>query len=221
MKFYGDLVCVAGCLLTAVFAIGVDGSGTEVSAERRLRDFLAASIYPPENRVLDAGEAPLAEVPTVPGDAQGSAVISGFRGEQLNNGSLSVFFSVKVAVPGTYSFRTYLIDAQGVPRLQSLITQSLPAGERRLSFVFYGKAIRDKTSGGRFRLQGILGEKLPGTDGQQGRLAYFSSPYETRSYALREFTDKAWDSPDKRARVKSLKEEIQQERRSSRKQNPR
>lgn len=197
----------------AVFAQHIDGSHTEVSAERRLKDYLAATILPPENRLLDGSDSALGQVPTVPGDASAAAEIIGFAGENLLHGSLQISFRVRVREAGGYSFRTYLSDDAQKPFLQSLVTRNLTAGEHKLSFRFYGKAIRISGVKGNYRLTGIVGEKLPAEKGSSGKLALCSQSYRTRSYAITDFTDKDWDSPEKRRKIRELKDEIAKERR--------
>ena len=53
-----------------------------------------------------------------------------------------------------------------------------------------------------------LAEKLPDDGGAAGALAKFLKPHKTREYDLGQFTDKVWDSAEKRARIRELKKEI-------------
>lgn len=191
----------------------VDGSNTEVSAESRLRDYLASSVYPPDLRVLQESDPDLEQVPTIPGNAEACANILRFTGEEAKSGSLIVRFEVLVAVPGAYSFRTYLSENKGKPRLQVITTHELSAGRHQLLFNFYGKALRDFARSGLYRLAGILGEKLPDAQGRQGRLRFFAANYQTRKYDIHTFTDRVWDAPEKRAKVKELENEARSERR--------
>ena len=51
----------------------VDGSHTEVSAAVRLKDYLQVAEFPPGIQVVRPGDAALADVPTIPGDARQAA----------------------------------------------------------------------------------------------------------------------------------------------------
>lgn len=212
MKWLPHLLFSASPLLALV-----DGSSSEVSAERRLRDYLAASVYPPDLRVLSPGDPVLDQVPAIPGNAEACASILRFTSDEAKGGSLVVRFEVLIVVPGTYSFRTYLSESDGKPRLQVITTRELSAGRHHLSFIFYGKALRDTARSGRYSLPGILGEKIPDAQGRQGRLAFFAKNYETRKYDMRVFTDRIWDAPEKKARIREIESEIRSERQGRKK----
>ncbi len=193
----------------------VDGSGTEIPAAIRLKDYLKRSQYPETNRLLQSGEPSLFDIPLMPGDASAAASITAFAGEKLSRGSLQIQFRVKVQQAGFYSFRTQLLAEDKKPLVEALLHQRLKAGEHTLHFLIYGKAIRDCGAAGPFLLPGIVGEKLPADGsveaGQQGALSPLRFAYKIRKYRSQDFTDKEWTSPEKQATIKRLQREIRQE----------
>ncbi|AFM11588.1 hypothetical protein Turpa_0939 [Turneriella parva DSM 21527] len=193
----------------------IDGSGTEIPAATRLRDYLLRSRYPETNRLLKSDDPSLFETPLLAGDASAAATITAFAGEKLHHGSLRIFFRVSVRQPGFYSFRTQLMAETGRPLVEALLHQSLGAGEHQLYFFVYGKALRDAGASGSFVLPGIVGEKLPedGITGaaQQGALSALRLTYKTQPYRSAVFTDKEWTSPEKQATIRRLQREIRQE----------
>jgi len=190
----------------------VDGSNTEVSAAIRLKDYLRTAELPPNLQVLNPGDTPLAALPTIPGDAKESAEIVRVVGENMRAGSLQIVALVRIHQPGSYSFRTDLIDSQG-KGLRTMVVKKLGKGARKIEFNFYGRAIRRHLSAGVFTVPGILGEKLPDDGGTAGKLTYYGVSYPTRPHHLSEFSDRVWDSPEKRAYIRALEREIAEERR--------
>jgi hypothetical protein len=201
----------------------IDGSGTEIPAATRLRDYLLRSRYPETNRLLQSDDLSLFEIPLISGDASPSAIITAFAGDKLHRGSLRIFFRVSVRQPGFYSFRTQLISEKGRPLIEALLNQRLKAGEHTLHFFVYGKALKDSGANGSFILPGIVGEKLPEgglpVAAQHGALSPFLSAYKTQVYRPKDFTDREWTSREKQATIKRLQREIQQEQRN-RKNSP-
>jgi hypothetical protein len=193
----------------------IDGSNTEVSAAQRLKDYLQSAEFPPNLQVLRPGDAALAVVPTIPGDARHAAEIVRFLGEQVRAGSLEVTALVRVHVPGEYSFRTDLRDTEG-NALRVMVNARLKQGEQKIKFVFLGRAIRRHLRAGVFSLPGIVGEKLPDDGGIAGRLAYFAQEFHTQPHHATQFSDKVWDAPEKRARMRELERELAEERRQKR-----
>jgi len=193
----------------------VDGSGTEIPAATRLKDYLQHSQYPETNRLLQSGDLSLFATPLVSGDASATASIMSFSGEKLSRGSLQILFRVKIQQAGFYSFRTQLTSEQGKPLVEALLHKTLKAGEHNLHFLIYGKAIRDCGATGPFLLPGIVGERLPADgsveNGQQGALQPYRSVYKTQKYRADDFTDKEYTSPEKRAMIQRLKLEIKSE----------
>ncbi|GAB4436991.1 MAG: hypothetical protein OHK0011_20050 [Turneriella sp.] len=199
-------------LLSTGLAAQVDGANTEVSAAVRLKDYLQAAEFPPNLQVLRPGDAALPDVPTIPGDARQAAQIVRFLGEQVRAGSLEVFALVRVEITGEYSFRTDLRDAEG-NALRVTVNAKLNKGEQKIKFVFFGRAIRRNLRAGVFSLPGIVGEKLPDDGGLAGRLEYYATEYRTQPHHATQFSDRVWDAPEKRARIRALEREIAEERR--------
>ncbi|HNA79872.1 MAG TPA: hypothetical protein PKY99_10485, partial [Turneriella sp.] len=185
------------------------------SAAVRLKDYLQVAEFPPGIQVVRPGDAALADVPTIPGDARQAAQVIRFLGEQVRAGSLEVVALVRVEVAGEYSFRTELKDMQG-NTLRVMLNAKLAPGDQKIKFVFFGRAIRRHLRAGIFSLPGIVGEKLPDDGGAPGRLQYYAGEYRTQPHHAAQFSDKAWDSPEKRARIRALEREIAEERRSQR-----
>lgn len=200
------------CLFSAQRSAQVNGSNTEVSAAVRLKDYLQVAELPPNLQVVRPGDAALPDLPTIPGDARQAARVLRFAGAHLRAGSLEVTARVQVDSAGVYSFRTDLHDQQA-NALRAIVHAKLSAGEHSIRFVFFGRAIRRNLRPGRFALPGILGEKLPDDGGAAGRLEYHAQIFRTPPYRAAQFSDKPWDSPEKRAWVRELEREVAAERR--------
>lgn len=204
------VACVAlGSAIAVKTSAQVDGSNTEVSAARRLTDYLKQSELPPDNRVLAPDDLPLQQLPRIPGDASAAATINGFSGERLHRGSLEVAFRVHVHVRGSYSFRTQLFapDRCGI---EAMVNKKLSPGVHELRFRFFGRALR-RCAPGSYTLAGILGEKLP-DDGVMGALPYYAQVYTTKVYPHAAFSDVVYDSPEKRAKIRALEREMREEK---------
>jgi hypothetical protein len=209
------LLVVAIVSLNKPGSAQIDGSNTEVSAAQRLKDYLQAAEFPPNLQVLRAGDTALSQLPTIPGDARHAAEIVRFLGEQVRAGSLEVTALVRVHVAGEYSFRTDLRDTEG-NALRVMVNAKLNKGEQKVRFVFFGRAIRRHLRAGVFSLPGIVGEKLPDDGGSAGRLEYYANEYRTQPHHATQFSDKVWDAPEKKARIRALEREIAEERRQQR-----
>lgn len=210
-----SMLRVGLCLPLAAVSALVDGSNTEVSAATRLKDYLQSTEFPPNLQVLQPGDLELPAIPTIPGDARHAAQIVRFVSEQVRAGSLEVVALVRVQLAGEYSFRTDLRDTDG-NALRTTVNVNLRQGEQKIRFVFFGRAIRRNLRAGVFSLPGIVGEKLPDDGGSAGRLEYYANEYRTQPHHAAQFSDKVWDAPQKRERIRALKREIAEERRQQR-----
>lgn len=188
----------------------VDGSNTEVSATQRLKDYLQQSKYPENNWLIKPDDFSLENTPTLPGDASAAAKIEAILTDKISRGSLVVSFKVAIKQPGSYSFRTYLQSDGAKNLVHAMATRKLAPGSHTVEFLFYGKAIRDCGYFGRYTVPGIVGEKLPDDDASaaSGKLHFLKAVYITKSYAREKFTDRDWDSKEKRAKIKALQAEI-------------
>lgn len=210
MRHFALLAATLSPSLMGSMSAQVDGSHTEVSAERRLADYLKQSEIPPDNRPLQADDLPLDQLPRIPGNASATATIIGFSSERMHQGSLEIAFRVQVKAGGSYSFRTQLF-ARDQCGIEAMVNKKLKPGQHELRFRFFGRALR-RCASGKYTLPGILGEKLPDDGGTMGALAYYNKPYTTRSYRREDFSDAVYDSPEKRKKIRELEREVRQEK---------
>lgn len=206
---------------------GIDGENTEVSAARRLEDYLADSRYPVNSR--PAGEdtpTDLTKWPGLPPTKSDSAQIRAYAGEQLRDGSLFVDIAVDVREAGRYSFFTVLRESTtGRALAISTVTRDLVVGETRVSFEFYGLVLRETAAAPadaaeKFVIPAVGGERIPNDfeleelmmgkreTSPAGRLAFLQEMHTTAAYKSGQFTNRVWDGPEKRARIAELEAEV-------------
>ncbi len=135
-----------------------------------------------------------------------------------------MFARVDALEAGRYSFTTVLHDATtGQALATGTLTRDLPAGRTRIPLEFYGLILSEKKATGPFLVKGLLGERLLNdteikdlTEGKlpvspEGVLEPLGVEYRTRAYLLEQFTDREFDSPEKRQRIRDLEAEVRQE----------
>lgn len=221
-------ICLALVACDGPMGPQVDMGDVRVSAARRLKDYRELSRYPDQSRPANAETPELGDWPGMNKQRVSSARIVGWDGDALRDGSLYVYAKVDVKEAGRYSFTTVLEEAAGGRKIAvSTPTLDLPAGPARVPLQFYGLILREAGTGGPFRLPGLLGERLLSdedvrrlTAGElksnpEGVLAPLETGYTTAAYANADFTDREWDSPEKRRRIKELEAEVRAENQPS------
>ncbi len=144
------------------------------------------------------------------------------------DGSLIVMAEVDVVKPGYFIFDANLFDSLDTPVAYTRTKVELKKrGPQEVKFVFFGRVIRDQSPQPPFRVRNVRGRRNmlglnppdPAKNPEffKNRTAYeqvipwYQGTYQTRgSYAnLAVFSDKEWDSPEKRSKLEFLKKEIE------------
>ncbi|MBL8018126.1 MAG: hypothetical protein JNM27_00555 [Leptospirales bacterium] len=199
---------------------------TAVDPITRLEHYRKESRYPPDSRPAQNLSFDLGQIPLVDGDATRDASIARFVSDALEDGSLSVRFQVQVKTAGRYSFKTIVADEREKPLALCLLTQDLKSGTHTLTFRLYGLIVREAIPSGNvkasFQFPGIVGERLPNdqelqqfAEGKlarppQGALKTLHQKYVTQKYSPNGFSDREWDSAEKRNRIQELEAEVKQ-----------
>lgn len=154
--------------------------------------------------------------------------------ERLENGSLVIDTVVEVKRECKFIFQANLYDMKGNPTHWVTTNTVLEPGFRTVSFVFFGKIFHDSGSEGRFTLRELRGtcENLPfpaswiGNPAKVDAIAnaapleepvMYYMPYTSRSYTtqreyrLKDFSNAAWSSPEKEARIREMEESAKHE----------
>lgn len=222
LRFFLAFLAVTPILCCSRGGPVVDAGDTTVSPERRLADYLDQSRFPETSRPARPDTPELDGLVATEKSAASSAEIVGWDGEELRAGSLVVFLRVRVRDAGRYSFRSILSDADGVKLAVATETKDLAIGNHRIALLFYGLIFHETRWKTPFILQGAAAERLP-TDAElanavkpdgsvnpppEGRLTTLRKTYSTKNYKLNDFSKAVWDSPEKQARIRALKEEI-------------
>lgn len=149
--------------------------------------------------------------------------------ERLENGSLVIDAVIDVKRECKFVFQANLYDYRGNPTHWVTVNQVFEPGFRTVSFVFFGKIFRDNGYSGKFTLRDLRGtcENLPfparwigdpaKADAIQNAnpleepvlyyMPYTSKTYTTiRDYALKDFSNAEWSSPEKEARLREMGE---------------
>jgi len=201
---------------------GIDGR-VEIPPEQRLQDYREYAVYPIHNRPADEDTPDLKNWPGYNGPVVKDAKISAISGEALRAGSLYIKFIVQVVRQGCFTFDTLLIKASSRNKIAtSSLTRKLAEGSHELELHFFGKIMRDRKIAGPYEIPGIIGQLTPCDEDiyiaesdkdlsteKEGDLEPLFVAYTTESYSLNMFTDKPFESLEKKAKIKSIQEEIQ------------
>ncbi|MBN8223143.1 MAG: hypothetical protein J0L53_19680 [Spirochaetes bacterium] len=149
--------------------------------------------------------------------------------ERLENGSLVIDAVIDVKRECKFVFQANLYDYRGNPTHWVTVNQVFEPGFRTVSFVFFGKIFRDNGYSGKFTIRDLRGtcENLPfparwiGDPAKADAIAnanpleepvLYYMPYTTktyttlREYALKDFSNAEWSSPEKDARLREMGE---------------
>ena len=149
--------------------------------------------------------------------------------DRVENGHLVVSVPVRVFKTGFYEVEANLQQKEGDQQFiaTSTFEGDLEAGSQTVKLAFFGKIIRDKNADGPYLVKMIRGKRhntpvtptmllkiqreggqLPNITTTEPDLEYFPpiAEHATGAYRADEFSDKEWDSPAKKARIKFLQE---------------
>jgi hypothetical protein len=143
-------------------------------------------------------------VPYTP-EAAVPARFTGHFEESVEDGSLVIRTGVDVRTPGWYLIDVNLHEVDGKPVAWTRFKGELAAGPNAVPLRFFGKVLRDHAKRSPFELGQLRGALYrPGVEPNLAQLAPFDGRYQTQRYPLERFSDAAWDSPRKQARLAKL-----------------
>ncbi len=164
------------------------------------------------------------------------AEYTGQSRDRIADGSLVISAEVNVIVPGYYELVANLFGENDEPVAISRTKLDLKAGKQWVDFLFFGRVLRDRGVESPFVLKGLRGERknlavLPSelagkSPEEMERLMQASlnrpaanqpnrevmppsdKQLRTARYRLSEFSNRAYDSPDKKERLKLYEEQL-------------
>lgn len=192
---------------------------TAVDPSIRLADYLKYSQFPESSRPAGMDSPDLEELRPARGKSEGAAV-AGWGEPRIEKGSLVIPFVVEVRQAGRFAFST-VVERPGQGKFAVLTHDAdLTAGRHTLSFLLFGKIIRDADYASPLLIRGIAGERTP-TDAEldaasravtappEGRLPLFKENLKISGFAVSSFSRAEWDSPEKQRRISELRAEIE------------
>lgn len=204
-----------------------DFEDTAVPPEIRLEHYLAYARYPEDSRPAAEYE-PVPRLEDWPGlphrSRADAATLSGYGAAVLKNGSLVIPVQLDVRERGRYEVRSVLRDAKsGQALVVASAARTLAPGRHEIPLVFYGLILREGKHGGPFVLGGVIGERVLTEEelfsisehpdaNLEGRLELLEATYTSPQFRVEDFTDRPYDSPEKRRRVEALREEMKASR---------
>jgi hypothetical protein len=147
--------------------------------------------------------------------------------ERLDNGSLIISAEMEVRMPGRYEIQANLFAEDQTPIASAKTYQKLTGGRQFVDLLFFGKLLRDYGQGGPYVLMGAHGlqdtdpldpDKLSGppdevekliqstrtTEPNRRVIPRFKGKFVTQPYSVSDFSDKEYDSDEKRERIEEL-----------------
>lgn len=190
--------------ITYVNAVSPAVAGAVVVGEHRiLLHFTAPDGAQAEGR-LDFFYTPAGGVP---------ARFTGRFRERLENGSLVIAADVEVSRGGRYEIDANLFDEEQRPVASAHATAQLEPGKRSVDLLFFGLIFHEKRATGRFTLRDLRGHRFsPGELPDREMMPAHGGEFRTaKTYALDDFSDAEYDSPDKQQQVKMYEDEIRRQ----------
>ncbi len=148
--------------------------------------------------------------------------------DRIDEGSLLVDVEVQVNEPGIYTIEANLMSENEEPIGYSRSDKKLTGGKQIITLQFFGKIIASSRESGPYKLTNVRGtlntdviqddlltkspaevdrilSKISDDRPKHKTIPYFEGTYTTEAYTLGEFSDKDYDSPEKRQRLADLK----------------
>ncbi|MCW7468788.1 hypothetical protein [Leptospira kanakyensis] len=155
------------------------------------------------------------------------AFFTGRYDDYLNEGSLVIDVELNVKEPGRYTIEANLLTSNDEPIGYARNDKKLNSGKQTVSLLFFGKVIVKKRESGPYKLSFLRGELntdviqeelLTKSPGEVDRMLssihddrpkkkvipYYEGSIETKPYFLSDFSDKPYDSEEKRTRLSEL-----------------
>jgi hypothetical protein len=129
--------------------------------------------------------------------------------DALEGGSLAIYLGIQVFTAGHYDIRGRLYDASGRPMAFLTFVDDLGTDTREVRLAAFGKVLRDQNAQPPFTLRDIEGWRyVLGSYPDREQMPMWPDGYTTGPYDLSQFSDSAWNSPEKQARLRALDDAI-------------
>ena len=132
--------------------------------------------------------------------------------DAVRDGSLVITLDVEVFEPGIHTIEANALSGDGeIPIGYVDTSATLAAGKTSVELIFFGKIFRDLAIDGPYLIRDLRGFRR---DLDGGENLYWSDgrAYPTRPYPRSDFSDQPWDSDEKREKIRSFEELIEQAR---------
>jgi hypothetical protein len=132
--------------------------------------------------------------------------------DAVRDGSLVITLDVEVFEPGLHTIEANALSGDGELPIAYVDTSStLAIGKTSVELVFFGKIFRDLAIDGPYQIRDLRGFRR---DLDGGENLYWSDPrrHTTRPYPRTDLSDAPWDSDEKREKIRSFEQLIEQAR---------
>ncbi len=156
------------------------------------------------------------------------AKFTGKFSDRIEDGSMFVDVELQVIEPGNYTIEANLMTDTGEPVGYARKDKKLNGGKQIVTLEYFGKVIVSARESGPYQLTNIRGilntdviqedlltkspaevdkllNKIVDDRPKHKTIPYFEGVYATNAYNLNEFSDREYDSPEKRQRIADLK----------------
>ena len=133
------------------------------------------------------------------------AVFSGVAGEKIGPDGLEIDVAVQVTEPGQYFVQGCIFDAKDTPIGFAVARPQLGAGRSSVPLVFFGLLFHDANASGPYVFKTLTGNRMPAAgERDHADMDPWGGSYRTQAYAVSDFSDKEWESPQKDAKIQAL-----------------
>ena len=133
------------------------------------------------------------------------AVFNGVSGEKLSPDGLEIDVDVQVTEPGQYFVQGCLFDAKDEPIGFAVARPQLVAGRGSVPLVFFGLLFHDANVPGPYVFKTLTGNRMPAPgEADHADMDAWTGSYRTQAYAVSDFSDKEYESPQKDAKIQAL-----------------
>ena len=133
------------------------------------------------------------------------ATFAGVSGDKLVPEGLEVDVDLDVTEPGQFFVQGCIFDGKNEPIGFAVARPTLEKGKRSVPLVFFGLLFRDANAAGPYVFKTLTGNRMPAPgEPDHATMDPWTGTYRTRPYALADFSDHEWDSPQKDAKIQAL-----------------
>ena len=133
------------------------------------------------------------------------ATFAGVSNDKLVPEGLEVDVDHDVTEPGQFFVQGCIFDAKNEPIGFAVARPTLEKGKRSVPLVFFGLLFRDANAAGPYVFKTLTGNRMPAPgEADHAAMDPWTGTYRTRPYALADFSDHEWESPQKDAKIQAL-----------------